>query len=145
MIPAVRPRSESQATWKAEPETERKGIAAFCPKMVPKKAGLAAGITARGLLIVEDDAAATLDVVIFGPASKQPGVVQSTSSTVAMPFVLEGGGRKVKRRDVRRRALAERGTGTIRPSGVSMLRPRSGDHRQRSMAARVSSWPDWSR
>ena len=89
--------SESKAKWKAEPESERKEITAFYRKMVPKKADLAAGITAGGLLIVEDDAVATLNIVTFESASKEPGVVRSTSSTVAMPFVLEGGQWKVKR------------------------------------------------
>lgn len=89
--------SESQAKWKAEPESERKEITAFYRRMVPKKADLATGVAAGGILIVADDAVATLSIVTIETASKETGVVQSTSNTVSLPFVLEGGQWKVKR------------------------------------------------
>lgn len=89
--------SESRARWKAEPESERKEITAFYRKMVPKKADLAAGVAAGGILIIEDDVLATLNVVTVESVSKQPGVVESTSSTVSIPFFLEGGQWRVKR------------------------------------------------
>ena len=65
--------------------------------MVPKKADLATGVAAGGILIVADDAVATLSIVTIETASKETGVVQSTSNTVSLPFVLEGGQWKVKR------------------------------------------------
>ncbi|KAA0255614.1 hypothetical protein FBQ97_05830 [Acidobacteria bacterium ACD] len=89
--------AESQAKWKEEPESERKGITAFYRKMVPKKAALAAGVASGGVLVVENDSLATLNVVSVESVSKQPGVVESTSTTVAIPFVLEGGQWRVKR------------------------------------------------
>ena len=83
--------AKTQANWKAEPESERKEIAAYYRKTIPKGADLEAGIRSGGILIIEDGSRATLNVVTTESTSKEPGVVQSTSSTVAIPFVLEGG------------------------------------------------------
>ncbi|HYN40430.1 MAG TPA: hypothetical protein VE129_01535 [Thermoanaerobaculia bacterium] len=89
--------TKSQDTWKTEPESERKEIVAYYRKTIPKKANLAAGIRSGGILIIEDDSFATLNVVTTESASKEPGVVRSTSTTVGIPFVLEGGQWRVKR------------------------------------------------
>jgi len=83
--------TKKQAEWKAEPESERKEITAYYRKTIPKRAELAAGIRSGGILIIEDDSRATLHVVTTESTSKEVGVVQSTSTTVGIPFVLEGG------------------------------------------------------
>lgn len=83
--------AKKQTDWKAEPESERKEITAYYRKTIPKRADLAAGIRSGGILIIEDDSRATLNVVTTESKSKEPGVVQSTSTTVGIPFVLEGG------------------------------------------------------
>ena len=83
--------AKKQAEWKSEPESERKEITAYYKRNVPKKADLASGIRSGGILIIEDDSRATLNVVTVESKSKEPGVVQSTSTTVGIPFVLENG------------------------------------------------------
>ena len=83
--------AKKQTDWKAEPESERKEITAYYRKTIPKRADLAAGIRSGGILIIEDDSRATLNVVTTESKSKEPGVVQSTSTTVGIPFVLESG------------------------------------------------------
>lgn len=88
--------TKKQADWKAEPESERKEIAAYYKKTIPKKADLAAGVRSGGVLFIENDKVATLNVITVENASKEPGVVQSTSTTVGIPFVLEGGQWRVK-------------------------------------------------
>ena len=82
---------KAQAEWKRLPASERAESSAYLKKMIPKRTELAAGIQAGGILLIEDDSRATLNVVTTESTSKEPGVVQSTSSTVAIPFVLEGG------------------------------------------------------
>jgi hypothetical protein len=88
--------TKSQEAWKAEPESERKEITAYYKRMVPKKADLAAGVQSGGILIIEDDSLATLNVVTVESTSKD-GVVQSTSTTVGIPFVVENAQWRVKR------------------------------------------------
>ena len=88
--------TKRQADWKAEPESERKEITAYYRKTIPKRADLAAGIRSGGILIIADDSLATLNVITTESKSKEPGVVQSTSTTVGIPFVLEGGQWRVK-------------------------------------------------
>ncbi len=83
--------SKAQADWKALPASERAESTAFRKKMLPKKAALAAGIQAGGILIIEDDSRATLNVVQVEQKSSEPGTVSSSSNTIAIPFVLEGG------------------------------------------------------
>lgn len=89
--------TKAQADWKAMPAGERAESTAFQKKLIPKRADLEAGIRAGGILIVEDDARATLNVVTMEQKSPEPGVVNATSTTVAMPFVLEGGQWRVAR------------------------------------------------
>lgn len=89
--------SESRAKWKAEPESEKREITAYYAREIPKRAALEAGIGSGGVLIVEDDVRATLNVITVSSASREPGVVQTTSTTVAIPFVLEDGQWRVKR------------------------------------------------
>lgn len=89
--------TKSQDAWKTEPESERKEIVAYYKKTIPKKAALAAGVRTGGILIIENDNLATLNVVTIESTSKEPGTVQSTSTTVGIPFVFEGGQWRVKR------------------------------------------------
>jgi len=83
--------SKAQARWKSEPASERAASARFKKKFIPDRATLEASIATGGILIIEDGTRATLNVVTVSSTSSAPGTVQSTSSTVAMPFVLEGG------------------------------------------------------
>jgi hypothetical protein len=82
---------KAQARWKSDPEGERKESTNYLKKTIPNRAALAAGIEAGGVLIIENGARATLNVVKFEVDSSKSGVVQSSSSTIAMPFVFEGG------------------------------------------------------
>jgi hypothetical protein len=88
--------TKKQADWKAEPESERKEIAVYYRKTIPKRADLAAGIRSGGVLIIENDSVATLNVITIESKSKEPGVVNSTSTTVGIPFVIESGQWRVK-------------------------------------------------
>ena len=83
--------TESQAKWKAEPASERAEIAAYCKKTVPKRAAMTAAIQSGGILIIEDDARASLNLVQSEQRSTTPGVVRSTSTTTAIPFAMEDG------------------------------------------------------
>ena len=87
--------SKAQARWKSFPASERKESTAFRKKMIPNRAELTAAIEAGGILIIEAGSSATLNVVKSDSSSSKAGVVQSTSTTIAMPFVLEGGQWKV--------------------------------------------------
>lgn len=89
--------AKAQADWKALPAGERAESAAFVKKMIPKKGDLESGIRSGGILIIEDDARATLNVVRIEQKSKEAGVVDSSSTTVGIPFVLEGGQWKLAR------------------------------------------------
>jgi hypothetical protein len=88
--------AKKQADWKAEPESERKEITAYYRKTIPRKADLAAGVRSGGVLIIADDSLATLNLVAVESTSKEPGVIQSTSTTLGIPFVLEDGQWKVR-------------------------------------------------
>lgn len=88
--------TKKQADWKAESESERKEIAAYYKKTIPKRTDLAAGVRSGGVLFIENDNVATLNVITIESKSKEPGVVQSTSTTVGILFVLEGGQWRVK-------------------------------------------------
>ena len=89
--------SEAQARWKSQPASERKASADFRKKMIPNRAELEVAIEAGGILIIEGRSRATLNVVIPEGGSSKAGVVQSTTRTIAMPFVLEGGQWKIAR------------------------------------------------
>ncbi|MBL8113379.1 MAG: hypothetical protein JNK60_10870 [Acidobacteria bacterium] len=89
--------TKAQADWKALPASEKMESAAFIRKMVPKRAVLEAGIRSGGLLIIEDDARATLNVITTEQKSTQPGVVSGSSTTTAIPFVMEAGAWKLAR------------------------------------------------
>jgi len=83
--------SQAQARWKSEPASERAASARFKKKFIPDRATLEASIAAGGILIIEGGSRATLNVVTVSSGPGTGGTLQATSSTVAMPFVLEGG------------------------------------------------------
>jgi hypothetical protein len=83
--------TDAQAKWKAEPASERAESAAFRRKMLPTRADLMAGLETGGVLIIEDDARATLNIVRTEQKSSKPGEVSSSSTTVFIPFAKENG------------------------------------------------------
>jgi len=83
--------SEAQAKWKALPAGERKEDFAYRRRETPPRAELAAGIRTGGILFIADDSRATLNVVRSEQKSTKPGVVTSTSTTLMLPFIKEGG------------------------------------------------------
>ena len=83
--------AEAQAKWKAEPASERAESAAYRKKTVPKRAALSAAIQSGGLLIIEDDARASLNLIQTEQHSTTPGVVSGTSTTTSIGFALEDG------------------------------------------------------
>ncbi len=89
--------TKAQADWKALPAGEKAESTAFRKKMVPKRADLEAGIRSGGVLIIEDDVRATLNVIQMESKSTGPGTVSGSSSTTAIPFVLEAGQWKLAR------------------------------------------------
>lgn len=89
--------TKAQADWKALPASEKTESAAFIRKMVPTRPVLEAGIRSGGILIIEDDARATLNVITTEQKSTQPGVVSGSSTTTAIPFVMEAGAWKLAR------------------------------------------------
>jgi hypothetical protein len=66
----------------------------FLRKFLPTRASLEASLPTGGVLIVEGDQA-TLNVVATEQQSASPGSVTSTSTTTAIPFVMEGGQWKI--------------------------------------------------
>ena len=81
----------AQAKWKAEPASERAESAAFRKTILPTRAQLMSALQSGGVLIVEDDTRATLNLVRIEQKSGKPGVSSSSSTTVAIPFAMENG------------------------------------------------------
>lgn len=88
--------SEAQTKWKSDPASERAEIAAYYKKTLPKRAALSAAIQAGGLLIIEDDARASLNLIQSEQRSTTPGVVTGTSTTTSIGFEMEDGHWKLK-------------------------------------------------
>ena len=82
--------AEAQQRWKAEPASERAASAAFRKKTLPTVAEFKS-LLPSGVLIIEDGERATLNVIKKEQRPTKPGTVEYSSSTVAMPFVLENG------------------------------------------------------
>jgi hypothetical protein len=87
--------TEAQAKWKALPPSERKESLAWQRQNVPPRAELAAAIESGGLLLIDGDSRATLNVIRMERTSTSAGVVTATSSTLALPFVMENGQWKI--------------------------------------------------
>jgi inactivated superfamily I helicase len=85
----------AQAKWTALPASERKESLAYMRQHVPPRAALLAAIQSGGVLIIEGDSRATLNLITTEQRSTAPGVASSTSSTVAIPFVMENGQWKI--------------------------------------------------
>jgi len=83
--------TDAQAKWKAEPASERAESTAFRRKMLPTRADLMAGLKTGGVLIIEDDARATLNVMRTEQKSSAPGTASSSSTTIFIPFAKENG------------------------------------------------------
>ena len=81
---------QGQASWKSEPASERKASASFRKKMLPTRAELEASLQTGGVLIIEANQRATLNVIKSEQKTTSPGTVTATSTTVAIPLVMEG-------------------------------------------------------
>ena len=87
---------EAQKRWNAEPATERADSAAFRKKTLPTAAELKS-LLPSGVLIIEDGKRATLNVIKKEQRPTKPGTVEYSSTTVAIPFVLDNGVWKLAR------------------------------------------------
>lgn len=87
---------EAQERWKAEPASERAESAAFRKKTLPSVAELKS-LLPSGVLIIEDGERATLNVIKKEQRPTKPGTVGYSSTTVAIPFVLDNGEWKLAR------------------------------------------------
>jgi hypothetical protein len=81
----------TQVKWKAEPASERAESAAFRRKILPTRAELTSALQSGGVLIIEDDSRATLNVIRIEQKSSKAGESSSSSTTVAIPFAKENG------------------------------------------------------
>ncbi len=88
--------TEAQERWKAEPASERAASAAFRKQTLPSVAEFKS-LLASGVLIIEDGERATLNVIKKEQRQTKPGTVNSSSTTVAIPFVLDNGEWKLAR------------------------------------------------
>ena len=86
--------ANGQKSFKADPPSEQQASMRFRKKFIPTPAALKIGIESGGILILEGSTA-TLNVVTTQTESTTPGEVTSSSTTTAMPFVLEGGAWKI--------------------------------------------------
>ena len=86
--------TKAQAEFKAEPASEQKASADFRRRMLPTRAELDRSLAKEGVLIIEADGTATLNLVKVTPATNTGA---GSSTTVAMPFAMEGGKWKVAR------------------------------------------------
>lgn len=89
--------NKAQADWKALPASEKKESAAFLKKMLPPAASIRSELENNGILILEGNDRATLNLIVTVQSSPEPGVVTSSAETSAIPFVLEDGKWKVAR------------------------------------------------
>lgn len=87
--------TKAQADWKALPASEKKESAAFLKKMLPPAASIREELENNGILILEGEDRATLNLIVTVQSSPEPGVVSSSAETSAIPFVLEDGKWKV--------------------------------------------------
>ena len=83
--------AEAQAKWKSDPASERAESAAYFKKTVPKRAALSAAMESGGLLIIEDDARASLNLIQTEQTSTTPDVMTSSSTTTSIGFAKENG------------------------------------------------------
>lgn len=89
--------TEAQQEWKAEPASERAASADFRKKNLPAVAEFKSLLSSAAVLIIEDGERATLNVIRQERRPTQLGTVEYTSTTFAIPFVLENGVWKLAR------------------------------------------------
>ncbi len=82
--------TEAQTQWKAEPASERAASAAYRKKTLPSVAEFKT-LLPTGVLIISDGERATLNVIKKEQRQTKPGTAEYSSTTVAIPFVLENG------------------------------------------------------
>jgi hypothetical protein len=87
---------EAQDQWKAEPASERAESAAFRKQTLPSVAEFKL-LLPSGVLIIEDGERATLNVIKKEQRPIKAGTVEYSSTTVAIPFVLDNGEWKLAR------------------------------------------------
>jgi len=87
--------SKAQAAWRAYPASERAESTAYRKKTIPARSALAAAIRTGGLLILQGDSTASLNVTTVEQKRTTPGTVTASSTTLSMPFVLENGAWKL--------------------------------------------------
>lgn len=88
--------TEAQEQWKAEPASERAASLDFRKRTLPTPAEFKS-LLPTGVLIVEDGERGMLNVIRKEQRSSKPGTVEYSSTTVAIPFVLENGAWKLAR------------------------------------------------
>lgn len=86
--------NKAQAEFKAEPASEQKASADFRRRMLPTRAEFDRSLAKEGVLIIEADGTATLNLVKATPAT---GSGAGSSTTVAMPFAMEDGKWRIAR------------------------------------------------
>jgi hypothetical protein len=85
---------KAQAEFKAEPADEQQASADFRRRILPTGAEFDQSLGEAGLLIVEADGTATLNLVKTTPATASS---TGSSATVTIPFALEDGRWKIAR------------------------------------------------
>lgn len=86
--------TKAQAAFKAQPASEQAASADFRRRVLPTRAEFDRSLASDGLLIVETNGTATLNLVKITPATASGA---GSSSTVSLPFAMEGGKWKVAR------------------------------------------------
>ncbi len=64
---------------------------------MPARSALAGAIRTGGLLILQGDGSASLNVTTVAQESTAPGTVSASSTTFSIPFVLENGAWRLAR------------------------------------------------
>jgi hypothetical protein len=87
--------SKAQAAWRAYPASERAESTRYRKKTVPTRSALAGAIRSGGLLMLQGDTTASLNITTVEQQRTTPGTVSAASTTMSLPFVLENGVWKV--------------------------------------------------
>lgn len=92
--------SAVQAEWKKSPASEKAEELAYFRKNLPTReavtTGLQTGKNVRGVLIIDDDRLATLNVIVSTETRTGPATTSYSSTTMAIAFEKEGGQWKVR-------------------------------------------------
>jgi hypothetical protein len=86
--------SDVQTKWKGEPASEKAESLAFLKKNLPTRAtvtaGLKGGTAMRGVLIIEDDKMATLNLIVSEQKKTGTNTTSYSSTTTGIAFAKEG-------------------------------------------------------